>query len=142
MLSWPDSNLNTENKMDTISFDDFTKVDIRKGTVQTAEAVPKSKKLLKLTVSFGPEIGTRTILAGIAQAKAYGEVVTEGIDHDQSGWKDSALIGASILAVINLAPRSMFGIESHGMLLAGHDADNGIWLATIPPLVPDGTQIG
>ena len=96
-----------------ITYDDFLKLDIRAGRVLTVEAVPKAKKLLKLEVSFGPEIGTRVIVAGIAQAKAYGEVV-DGV------WKDSALVGTGIVAVLNLAPREMFGIMSHGMLLAIH----------------------
>ena len=52
-----------------LSYDDFAKLDIRAGRVLSVEAVPKSKKLLKLQVFFGPVIGTRTILAGIAQAK-------------------------------------------------------------------------
>lgn len=107
---------------ETITFDDFMKLDIRVGTINQAEVVPKSKKLLKLQVSFGSEIGVRTILAGIAQAKAYGEVV-DGV------WKDSCLVGTRILAVINLAPRSMMGIESHGMLLAGHHGDD-LYLAS------------
>jgi methionyl-tRNA synthetase len=119
---------------DTISFEDFLKIDIRVGTVTQAEAVPKSKKLLKLQVDFGTEIGIRTILAGIANAKVYGEVV-------DSIWKDSALIGQHILAVVNLAPRQMMGIESHGMLLASHDDVGGVWLSTICPAVPNGNEV-
>lgn len=120
---------------DIISFEDFLKVDIRAGTVTQVETVPKSKKLLKLQVDFGAEVGVRTILAGIAGAKAYGEVV-------DGAWKDSCLIGQHILAVINLAPRQMMGIESHGMLLAGHDDQDGIWLTTVCPAVLNGTEIG
>jgi len=122
---------------ETIQYSDFEKIDIRTGTIQSVEIVPKSKKLLKLTVSFGAEIGTRTILAGIKGAKAYGEEV-------EGAWKDSCLIGQHILAVVNLAPRPMMGIESHGMLLAGHTGgdDDQIYLCTIPPMVPDGGDIG
>lgn len=120
---------------DTITFDDFLKVDIRAGTVLSVETLPKSKKLLKLQVSFGTLLGERTILAGIAQAKAYGEVV-------DGAWKDSCLVGQRILAVVNLAPRQMMGIESHGMLLAAHTPDDQIYLATICPAIPDGGEIG
>lgn len=118
----------------TISFEDFLKLDIRAGTVETVEAVPKSKKLLKLTVNFG-SLGVRTIMAGIAQAAAYGEVV-------DGAWKDSCLVGQHVLAVVNLAPRQMMGVESHGMLLAGHTPEDQIYLCTIPPMVVDGSDIG
>lgn len=119
---------------DTITFDDFLKVDIRKGQVLSVEAVPKSKKLLKLQVDFG-DLGTRTIMAGIALSEKYGKVV-DGV------WQDSCLVGQMVLAVVNLAPRQMMGVESHGMLLAAHGSDdNDIWLATVGP-VPNGREIG
>lgn len=109
---------------DTITFEDFLKVDIRVGTVTAAEAVPKSKKLLKLQVDFGAEVGVRTILAGIA---AHSDPAT--------------LPGTKVLAVVNLAPRTMMGMESHGMLLASHD-DNGIvWLTTVNGTVPNGSEV-
>lgn len=106
-----------------ITFDDFQKVDIRAGTIVDAEAVPKSEKLLKLQVYFGDQIGTRIIMAGIA--KSY--------DH-------ASIKGLRVLAVVNLAPRKMMGVESHGMLLAGSLSD-GISLAQCLG-VEDGTKIG
>lgn len=106
-----------------ITFDDFLKLDIRVGTVIGAEEVVKSKKLLKLTVDFGLEIGNRTIMAGIA-----GNYTAETIK------------GQRVLAVVNLAPRSMMGIESHGMLLASHDSEDKVWLA-MPGPVPDGSEV-
>ncbi len=109
---------------DTITYDDFVKLDIRAGNITAAEAIPKSKKLLKLTVSFGPEVGTRTILAGIAET-----------------FQPDELINCSVLAVINLAPRMMMGIESHGMLLAGHTANGSLSLARCNG-VDDGGEIG
>ena len=120
--------------MDTITYEDFLKVDIRKGTIETVEAVAKSKKLLKLSVNFGPEVGVRTIMAGIAGCEQYGKVV-DGV------WQDSCMIGQAVLAVVNLAPRAMMGVESHGMLLAAHDAEDKVWLATLFP-VPNGRQLG
>lgn len=119
-----------------VSFDDFLKLDIRAGTITAVEVVPKSKKLLKLTVALGNPIGDRTIIAGIAQAKSYGEVV-------EGAWKDSCLIGQHILVVVNLAPKEFKNIgESHGMLLAGHTPEDQIYLCTIPPMVVNGSDIG
>lgn len=118
-----------------ITYDDFLKLDLRAGRILSVEAVPKSKKLLKLEVSFGPEIGNRTIVAGIAQALAYGEVV-------DGAWKDSALVGTGIVAVLNLAPREMFGITSHGMLLALHTTvSGGIYLISPGP-AEGGEEVG
>lgn len=84
-----------------ISYDDFLKVDIRSGTIVKAEIVPKSEKLLKLEVNLGA-LGARTIVAGIAKS-----------------YNVDGIIGTRCLVVVNLAPRKMMGIVSHGMLLAG-----------------------
>lgn len=109
-----------------ITFDDFTKIDLRVGTILTAEAIPKSKKLVKLSVSFGPEVGNRIILAGIAEH-----------------FTPEQLVGTRVVAVINLAPRAMMGIESHGMLLAGH-GNCGLELVQCGNVhsIQDGTSIG
>ncbi len=82
-----------------ISIDDFMKVELRVGKVLEAEAVPKSKKLLKLTVDAGTE--QRTILAGIAEA-----------------YTPEQMVGRTIVFVANLEPRKLMGIESNGMVLA------------------------
>lgn len=103
----------TDNAVaDTISFDDFLKVDIRVGLVTSAEEVPKSKKLLKLEVNFGA-LGTRTIMAGVAQH-----------------YSPTSIVGLKVAAVVNLAPRQMMGVESHGMLLAGHGETDAVYLVT------------
>lgn len=107
-----------------LPYDDFAKLDIRTGTIVSGDPVPKSKKLLKLQVDFGPEVGTRTILAGIAG--------TYSIDR---------LLGVQVVAVLNLAPRQMMGETSHGMLLAGHTADNQLSLVQCNG-VPNGGDIG
>lgn len=114
---------------DTISFEDFLKVDIRVGTITQAEVVPKSKKLLKLQVDFGTEVGVRTILAGIAGPDPAGKAENLNLDKPK------------ILAVINLAPRMMMGVESHGMLLAAHDDLDIVWLTTINGTVPNGNTV-
>jgi len=121
-------------KPENLPADDFFKFDLRVGTVLTVEALPKSKKLLKLEVSFGPVIGNRTILAGIAASSPYGQVV-DGV------WQDSCLVGQRVVAVLNFAPRAMMGIQSHGMLMASHDENGKIYLVNPGP-VPDGTEVG
>lgn len=98
---------------ESITYEDFTKVDIRVGVIVSAEEIPKAKKLLKLSVDFGDEIGVRTIVAGIAKHFV-------PID----------LTGSNILAVVNLEPRSIMGIESHGMIMAAHGKEDKLLLAT------------
>jgi methionyl-tRNA synthetase len=82
-----------------ISIDDFMKVELRVARVLAAEAVPKSKKLLKLLVDTGAD--QRTIVAGIAEAYA-----------------PESLVGRTIAIVFNLKPAKLMGIESNGMVLA------------------------
>jgi methionine--tRNA ligase beta chain len=125
-----DENTNTAN----LSYEDFVKFDIRVGTVVSAEPVAKSKKLLKLEVSFGMEIGCRTILAGVANSFAYVEY----------------LIDRQVIAVLNLAPREMMGITSNGMLLAAplNDGSGRVSLLSCSTIrnsteeVSDGTKVG
>lgn len=110
-----------------ITFDDFQKIDIRVGRIVSAERIPKSNKLLKLQVDFGSELGLRQIVAGIGL----------GIELDK-------IANAHVCAVVNLAPRKLMGLESHGMLLAGN---LGLGTATGVSLVtcldsPVGTRIG
>ena len=82
-----------------ISIDAFMNVDLRTARVIAAEAVPKSKKLIKLRVDLGAE--QRTILAGIAEA-----------------YQPDSLVGRTIVIVANLKPAKLMGIESNGMVLA------------------------
>lgn len=107
-----------------ISYDDFTKLDIRVGVVTACEVVPKSKKLLKLQVDFGPEIGTRTIVAGISPYYTNDQITNQ-----------------VVVGVVNLAPRELMGITSHGMLLAAHNtAGQPILLDAFGALL--GSQVG
>lgn len=101
--------------MDTISYDDFAKLDIRIGTVKAVEPVPDTDKLLKCTVDFG-ELGERTIVSGIAQWK-----------------RPEDLVGKQLPYIVNLAPRMLRGVESQGMLLAASIPDG---LALLHPDVP------
>jgi methionine--tRNA ligase beta chain len=117
-------------KPENLPADDFFKFDLRVGTILTIEAIPKSKKLLKLEVDFGP-LGKRLILAGLAPR----------LEAGTSGPGTYLVEGQKVVAVLNLAPRTMMGIESHGMLLAAHDESNKIWLVNPGP-VPDGVEVG
>ncbi len=89
---------------DNISFDDFTKMDIRIGTILEAEKVAKTKKLLKLLIDTG--IDKRTVVSGIAEY-----------------YQPEDIIGKQVSILVNLAPRKIKGIESQGMILMGEDAN-------------------
>ena len=89
---------------ENISFDDFTKMDIRIGTILEAEKVAKTKKLLKLLIDTG--IDRRTVVSGIAEY-----------------YKPEDIIGKQVSILVNLAPRKIKGIESQGMILMGEDAN-------------------
>lgn len=92
---------------DTISFDDFTKLDIRIGQITGAEKVPKADKLLKLTVDTG--LDTRTVVSGIAEHYSAEEI-----------------IGKRVSILLNLAPRKIRGVESQGMILMAENEEGDL----------------
>ncbi|MDP5158527.1 MAG: methionine--tRNA ligase [Flaviramulus sp.] len=92
------ANKKAEPQKETISFEDFSKLDIRVGTILEAEKMPKAKKLLVLKVDTG--IDVRTIVSGIAESFTPEEV-----------------IGKRVTVLVNLAPRALRGVESQGMIL-------------------------
>jgi len=89
---------------DTITFDDFSKLDMRVGTIIEAEKMPKADKLLVLKVDTG--LDTRTIVSGIANS-----------------FKPEDIVGKKVTVVANLAPRKLRGVESQGMILMTEDKD-------------------
>jgi methionyl-tRNA synthetase len=89
---------------ETIQYDDFSKMDIRVGTILTAEKMPKANKLLVMTVDTG--IDKRTIVSGIAEH-----------------FTPEELIGKQVSVLVNLAPRPLRGVDSQGMILLAEDAD-------------------
>lgn len=89
---------------DTITYDDFAKLDLRVGLIKSAERVRKSKKLIRCDVDLGFE--TRQVLAGVAEHMS-----------------PEDLVGRRVVVVANLAPRQMVGLESHGMLLMAEDRE-------------------
>jgi len=104
-----------------ITIDEFQKIDLRVAQVVAAEAVPKSKKLLKLRVSLGTE--ERTVLAGIAEHYAPAD-----------------LVGKKVVVVANLQPAKLMGIESQGMVLAGEGAQ-GLGVVMPDRDLPPGSKV-
>ena len=105
-----------------ISIDEFMKVELRVAKVLEAEAVPKSKKLMKLKVDVGTE--QRTIVAGIAEA-----------------YQPEQLVGRTIAIVFNLKPAKLMGIESNGMVLAASVGDGKPVLVAFEQDVPPGARV-
>ena len=93
-----------ESQKETVSFEDFSKLDLRVGTIVEAKKMPKAKKLLVLQVDTGVDV--RTIVSGIADSFTVEEV-----------------IGKRVTVLINLAPRALRGVESQGMILMTEAAD-------------------
>jgi methionyl-tRNA synthetase len=105
------------------SFEDFDKMDIRTATVLEAERVPKTDKLLKLTIDTG--IDTRTIVSGIAEY-----------------YTPEQMLGKQICILANLAPRKIRGIESKGMILMARQGDGQMRFITPQEVLKNGSQIG
>jgi methionine--tRNA ligase beta chain len=105
-----------------VTLEDFQKIDLRVGRIVSAEPVPKSEKLLRLEVDFGDF--KRQILAGVA--KTFPMAV--------------GLVGSQFVFVVNLAPRKMMGLESHGMLLAIGDDPASLSLIRPGQDVPNGSR--
>ena len=112
-----------EPQKENISFDDFGKVDIRVSTILSAERVPKTKKLLHLTVDTG--IDTRELVSGIAEY-----------------FSPEELVGQQVLVLVNLEPREIKGITSRGMILMGEDASGKLVLLQPSDKVGSGSMVG
>jgi methionyl-tRNA synthetase len=106
-----------------ISFDDFTKLDLRAGTITAAEKIPKADKLLKLAIDIG-EAQPRTIVSGIAQH-----------------FTPEELPGKQVLVLCNLEPRKMRGVESQGMVLMAEDAEGKLVFVQPGRAVPSGAEV-
>ena len=105
------------------SFEDFEKMDIRTATVLEAERVPKTDKLLKLTIDTG--IDKRVIVSGIAEY-----------------YSPEDMVGKQICILANLKPRTIRGIESHGMILMAKQGDGKMRFITPQETLANGSQIG
>jgi methionyl-tRNA synthetase len=107
---------------DRITIDDFMKVDLRVAKVLTAEKVPNSRKLVKLSIDVGSE--QRTLVAGIAEA-----------------YEPETLVGRTIVMVFNLKPAKLMGIESNGMVLAASPDGGKPTLVGFDQEIPAGTRV-
>ncbi|MEO8069410.1 MAG: methionine--tRNA ligase [Flavobacteriales bacterium] len=106
-----------------ISFDDFSKLDLRVGTITAAEKVPKADKLLKLTIDIG-EASPRTVVSGIALH-----------------YTSEELPGKQVLLLCNLEPRKLKGIESQGMVLMAEDAEGRLRFVQPTEVMPPGSGV-
>ena len=107
---------------DKISIDDFMNVDLRVAKVLTAEKVPNSRKLVKLSIDVGTE--QRTLVAGISEA-----------------YEPEQLVGRTIVMVFNLKPAKLMGIESNGMVLAASPDGGKPALVGFDQEIPPGTRV-
>ena len=105
-----------------ITFDDFTRMDLRTGTILEAEKVPKTKKLIRMEVDLGFE--KRTIVSGIAEY-----------------FDPGALPGRKVTVLANLAPRTIKGIESKGMILLSENADGSLHFVEPSGKAENGSEI-
>jgi len=115
-------NMKVNPQKPNITFDDFSKMDIRTGTVLTAEKVAKTKKLMKLTIDTG--IDTRTVVSGIAEY-----------------YEPEQVIGREVSILVNLEPRELKGILSQGMILMAQDADGRLSFVSANDKVQNGGEI-
>ena len=116
------ANKTVEPQKETIEFEDFTKLDIRVGTILEAQKVPKTKKLLQLKVDVG--IDVRTIVSGIAES-----------------FSPKEIIGQQVTVLTNLAPRKIRGVESQGMILMTDTPDGKLAFVEPEREVQNGQQI-
>ena len=117
----------TETKVEVIikpeiSFEDFAKIDLKVGTILSAEKVEKADKLLNLEIDLGFE--KRTVVSGIALH-----------------FSPEAIVGRQVVVVANLAPRKMRGIESNGMILMSEDANGKLQFVNPDSVVANGSGV-
>ena len=105
-----------------VNFDDFTKMDLRVGTIMSAEKMPKANKLLVLKVDVG--VDQRTIVSGIAEH-----------------FSPEEIIGKQVCVLLNLAPRAIRGTESQGMILMAEDADGTLCFVSPEQSIKPGSTI-
>src|SRR5690606_7279398 len=117
------TNPNANPMKEEVTFDEFTKIDLRTATILEAEKVEKADKLLKLKVDTGVDV--RTVVSGIAES-----------------FTPEEIIGKQVMILLNLAPRKIRGIESQGMLLLTTKPDGKLSFVTPEEPVKNGTEIG
>jgi len=108
----------------TITYDDFTKLDLRVGEVVEAEEVAESKKLIRLKVDLGEEYGVRSIFAGLLPF----------------GYTKSDFLGKKFVFLANLAPKAMPGGESQGMMFSADSGERAI-IIPVGKKIPNGSVV-
>lgn len=110
---------------DTITYDDFAKVDIRLGTVISAEPFPEARKpAIKMVIDFGPEIGTK---------KSSAQVTVH--------YTPETLVGRKVMGVVNFPPRQIGPFMSEVLVLGFMDADGAVVLGGVDLPTPDGARL-
>ena len=107
---------------ESITYDDFAKMDLRTGTIIAAEAMPKAKKLLKLTVDTG--LDQRTVVSGIAEH-----------------YKPENIIGQKVVMLINLIPRELRGVSSQGMILMAENSAGKLCFVSPDEAFHNGSEV-
>ncbi len=110
------------NIKSSIQYDDFAKIDLKVGTIVSAEKVEKADKLLKLQIDMGFEV--RTVVSGIAMH-----------------YQPEAIVGKQVVVVANLAPRKMRGIESNGMILMAADQSGKLHFVSPESVIDNGSGV-
>ncbi len=118
-----DKNAKPDNPDGTIDFGQFMAMDLRVGIVESAEDIPKSKKLLKLSVDVG-DLGKRQVLAGVKEHL-----------------KPEELVGKRIVVLANLPPRKIMGLLSEGMMLLAERPDGALVPLSVGDVAPAGAKI-
>ena len=114
-----------EKTEELIDINHFAKIKFRVGKIVEAEMVPKSKKLIKLKVDLGTDLGVRQILSGVAQY-----------------YSPETLVGKRVVVVANLKPATLMGELSEGMLLAAsNDDDSALCVLEIPDQINLGSPV-
>jgi len=116
------ANIKVTPLKDSVTYDEFSKMDIRIAKVLEAERVPKTQKLLKLKIDTG--VDTRTIVSGIAEF-----------------FTPEQMVGKQVVVLANLEPRTIRGIESHGMILMAEDVDGKLQLVIPADSVSNGSTV-
>lgn len=116
------SKKHSDEKKDIITIQDFAKVELKTGRILACEKLPNSNKLLKSTVEIGGE--SRTILSGIAR-----------------WYSPETMVGKNVVVVTNLAPASLGGVMSEGMLLCAEDSQGNVVLLTPEKVMESGSII-
>ncbi len=114
--------VNVSPQKDPVNYDDFSKMDIRVGTILEAEKVPKTKKLIKLKIDTG--IDTRTVVSGIAEF-----------------FEPEKIVGKQVNILVNLEPREIRGIVSHGMILMAEDSQHKLTFITPDEKTENGSEV-